>query len=156
MKNVLALLFLLGLVAVGFFVLGYNQGRYQQKKSLEGQQPIDSYKVYVLINDYRASQGLKLLRWNPEMCGFAKKRLNDVYTDWSHNHFLEAKNYYNYVKAGENLAKDQWTEKEMVDSWISSPSHLENIIEPKFTDTCIVHGAAPTGSYYTVQEFAQF
>ena len=38
---------------------------------------------------------------------------------------------------GENLAKDFNDEEEIVNSWMTSPKHKENILSDKFQDTAI-------------------
>jgi uncharacterized protein YkwD len=44
---------------------------------------------------------------------------------------------YNYIYAGENLAKDYDNSKEIITAWLESPSHKENILNPDYTDTGI-------------------
>ena len=49
---------------------------------------------------------------------------------------------YDYLYAGENLAKNFGGSKEVVDAWYKSPSHRENLINDKYTDVgfAVVNG----------------
>lgn len=122
---------------------------------------LDSMKIYNLINDYRVSQGLNKLLFDPSMCAYTKTRLEQTHTDWSHNGFNQTRPEYFIhpnVSIGENLAKgnaSEYSEKYAVESWIASPGHLKNIVDSRFTRTCI-----STDNYnnqnYVVQEFSSY
>lgn len=113
---------------------------------------LDSYKIFNLVNDYRASKKLNKLEWNQQMCVFAEKRLKEIYTNYSHERFWQnVNNAYKYMYAGENLSKGFFNEKTIFNQWINSPEHLANIVKPQYTDTCIA-----SDSQYAVQEFASF
>ena len=60
---------------------------------------------------------------------------------WAHNSpsgkspwvwFKEAG--YSYVYAGENLAKDFGDTSRMMSAWMASPTHKDNIVNPKYTE----------------------
>jgi len=51
---------------------------------------------------------------------------------------------YNYVFAGENLARDFPDSKAVVDAWMKSPSHRENLLNPRYKE---IGFAAVNGKY---------
>lgn len=118
------------------------------------QQPLNESVLYEKINQYRVSQGLTPLRFDPSMCEFAKTRLSQIHTDWSHNQWLAGvKNAYYYQYAGENLARGQQSEDQTLQDWIGSPTHKAGMIDPHFNRTCI-ESDTDGSSTYTVQQFA--
>lgn len=60
------------------------------------------------------------------------------YTEWSH--------------LGENVAVGPTTAKEVVEGWMNSPPHRDNILEPDFTEIGVGRATA-NGRTYWVQEF---
>ena len=57
---------------------------------------------------------------------------------------------YNWQAFGENIAEGYSTEEAVMDAWLRSPGHCENIMNPDFFEM----GAAVSGGYWT-QVFAQ-
>ncbi len=57
--------------------------------------------------------------------------------------------------AGENIGKNVWTSKQVIDCWMASPGHAANIIRPQFTKIGVGVARASNGYYYVAQEFAQ-
>lgn len=87
------------------------------------------------------------------LCDFAKERLYEIHTDWSHDGFWEVETKYPYIEAGENLAYGQTSPEELVRQWVASPKHLENILKP-YTRTCIETNIY-NNTTYTVQQFVR-
>ena len=117
---------------------------------------LDPFKIYNLVNDFRSSKGLKKLVFDPSMCDFANTRLKEIHTDWSHSGFLPvADTTYKYNFAGENLAKGYLSEQETLDGWEQSPKHLEDMVDPNFTRTCVTTDIFGSKTY-VVQEFASY
>jgi uncharacterized protein YkwD len=122
---------------------------------------LDQYKVYDLVNDFRASKGLNKLVFNPSMCSYAQKRLAQIHLDWSHNGYqADVKNKLYCVPqgniglwCGENLGRGYSTEQELISAWIASPEHLVNVVNPHYTETCLVSDKDATFNY-VVQEFS--
>ena len=54
---------------------------------------------------------------------------------------------YNYIFAGENLAKGFTDANSVVAAWMNSPSHRENILSNKYKDVDRVNGKT---YYYTI------
>ena len=122
--------------------------------------PFDALTLLSLINDYRESQGLSRLLYDDRLCPFAKKRLSQVHSDWSHSGYRAEvlKTYCIHCTwSGENLGKGYLSEQEELDAWLASPEHKENIEKAAYTNTCIVSDVANDNgapSNFTVQEFS--
>jgi len=56
---------------------------------------------------------------------------------------------YNYVYAGENLARDFGDSKSVVDAWMNSPSHRENLLNSRYRDIGFAVVNGKYGSYET-------
>lgn len=100
-------------------------------------------EVVRATNEQRASAGLKPLAYNEKLADAARRKASNMFSEnyWSHNSpsgkspwtwFKEAG--YNYVFAGENLAKDFGDTSRMMNAWMASPTHKENIVNPKYTE----------------------
>jgi uncharacterized protein YkwD len=63
---------------------------------------------------------------------------------------------YQYRLVGENIASGPTTAQEAVEGWIASPSHCENLMEPRFTQSGVAFAASRSGAprIVWVQEFA--
>lgn len=103
--------------------------------------------IIKLTNDYRATKGLQPLIENPLLdesaCAKAQHMIDNKY--WAHVspdgiqpwYFFEQAGYV-YDKAGENLAHGYSTSYVIVDGWIHSPTHEENLVGPyNETGICI-------------------
>lgn len=60
-----------------------------------------------------------------------------------------------YVEAGENIAWGQQTPQEVVQSWMNSSGHRENILKESYTTVGIAYYMGEDGTYYWVQMFVQ-
>ena len=100
-------------------------------------------QVVDLTNAFRRSQGLGELTINLELQEAAQLHSESLAHDdfFSHtgidgrmpwDRALDAG--YNYYTIGENIAAGQLTPEEVVQAWIDSPSHLENLMNPAFTE----------------------
>lgn len=146
MKRLIAILFfIISLIFLGGIIFRTYKESLPQVNIVSN---LDPYKIYDSINKYRFSKNLKKLNFNQSMCAFTDKRLSQIHDNYSHDGFLNIKNYYQYVSAGENLADNP---NSAITEWILSPEHRENILNPNYTDTCIA-----VDSSFAVQEFASF
>lgn len=100
-------------------------------------------EVVTDTNAERASFGLKPLAYNEKLADAARRKAANMFSEnyWAHNSpsgkspwywFQQAG--YNYVYAGENLAKDFGNTSRLMDAWMASPTHKENIVNPKYTE----------------------
>ncbi|MDQ3008731.1 MAG: CAP domain-containing protein [bacterium] len=98
------------------------------------------------INAQRAAQGLPQLVSNPQLNQAALAKGQDMFSQqyWSHTSpagvapwsFIKNAGY-SYKAAGENLARDFQQSSEMVDAWMASPTHKQNILNQQYSETGI-------------------
>lgn len=104
---------------------------------------ISPSEVVRLTNEKRISAGLSALSLNQELSAAAYTKGQDMISKdyWSHvapdgtqpwkffNQFG-----YKYRYAGENLARDFTNASSAIDAWMNSPTHRENILNPKYKE----------------------
>ncbi len=108
-----------------------------------GENEITPENVTALMNVYRAEAGLGPLRLDAKLTRAAEGRMQDMIDGgwWSHESpegtppfvWITAADY-NYVAAAENLAAGFETAGLLVESWIESPGHRANILNPLYAD----------------------
>lgn len=107
--------------------------------------------LFTDTNMKRANAGLTALRINDSLSAAAAQKARDMFVKnyWAHFSpdgkspwdFVTAAGY-RYAIAGENLAKNFSTSQSVVDAWMASPTHRENIMKPQYRDIgfAIVNG----------------
>lgn len=100
-------------------------------------------KLYELTNSERSKYNLEPLVYNEQLADAAKKKAQNMFQNnyWSHYgpngetpwEFILNENYQ-YEYAGENLAKNFLFSKGVVDAWMNSESHRENILRKEYTE----------------------
>lgn len=100
-------------------------------------------KLFSLVNQKRIEANLPPLNFSSELSTSATQKAADMFTKnyWAHVSptgvspwaFITSSGY-NYLYAGENLAKDFNTAEEVVDAWMKSSSHRANILKSEYTD----------------------
>lgn len=108
-------------------------------------------KLYQLTNDERQKNNLPQLTYNDELSQAAYKKAQNMFDKnyWAHYgpdgttpwNFILASGYQ-YEYAGENLAKNFLFSQNVVDAWMTSPSHRDNLLRREFTDVgfAVVNG----------------
>lgn len=109
---------------------------------------IDVNELIALSNSERISRGLDPLVLDCRLIAAAKKKGEDMFDKdyWAHYgpngetpwQFILASGY-EYLSAGENLAKDFTSAAPIHSAWMDSPSHRSNIINPSFTNIGIAY-----------------
>lgn len=104
---------------------------------------ITQQKVIDQTNALRRREGLTDLQFNEYLSQAALAKARDMFRDqyWSHYspsgkspwEFIKASNY-TYSVAGENLARDFLQTEDMMTAWMNSPTHRENIVNPRYQD----------------------
>jgi hypothetical protein len=104
-----------------------------------------------LTNKQRAALGLSELRLNAKLSEAAAKKASDMFAHdyWSHTsptgktpwEFILSSGYQ-YTMAGENLAKNFSNSDGVVEAWMASPTHRDNIVKPGYKEIgfAIVNG----------------
>lgn len=80
--------------------------------------------IHTQANQYRLDHNRPALIENEWTCSVATARAQEIETDWSHDGFWK----YSVPGSGENLGRDFTSERGMVDAWIASPTHNENLL----------------------------
>lgn len=96
-----------------------------------------------LTNAERAKNGLSPLKENSELDQAAAAKAQNMFAEnyWAHYSpsgkdpwgFITGAGY-NFSYAGENLAKNFQTSNDVVQAWMNSPSHKENIVNTHYQD----------------------
>lgn len=108
---------------------------------------ITRQQVWEQVNQKRMEEGLNKLVLNDKLSEAARRKAADMFAFdyWAHTnpqngtdpwHFFDAVGY-KYRYAGENLARDFATTQPMVQAWMDSPTHRENILSAKYQETGI-------------------
>ena len=123
------------------------------------------YEVLNLVNEERAKYNVAPLKWDDSLAALAESHCEDMIDRnfFAHNtpdgqtpfDRMKAAGI-TYSSAGENIAAGQSSPQNVMDSWMNSPGHRKNILNPDFEYIGV--GLARGGSYgiYWAQEFATF
>lgn len=108
-------------------------------------------KLYQLTNQQRTQNQLPTLTYNAKLSQAAAGKAQDMFNKsyWSHygpdgatpwDFILGAG--YKYEYAGENLAKNFLFSQGVVDAWMNSPTHRDNILRKDYTEVgfAVVNG----------------
>jgi len=94
-------------------------------------------------NAQRMKYNLAPLKINDKLMQAAAAKANDVFTKnyWAHYApdgtspwFFFEQAGYQYLFAGENLAKDFTESQAVVTAWMNSPTHRDNILKPEYEE----------------------
>lgn len=134
------------LLFIAFFIIGgllLNLTKNKYPFVLGISTDITSEQLLALVNQKRQENGLPVLSFNPELASAARSKANDMFSKnyWAHNSsdgktpwefFKEAG--YNYVYAGENLARGFNTSLDVTNAWMASPTHRANMLSSNYSD----------------------
>jgi uncharacterized YkwD family protein len=136
-----------------------KEQKQQEQKQTESQNVSQfEQEVVDLTNKEREKQGLAPLEIDAELSKVAREKSKDMATNnyFDHNSptygspFDMMKQYgISYSTAGENIAKGQRTPAEVVDGWMNSQGHRENILNGSFTHIGV--GYVEQGNHWTQQ-----
>lgn len=144
-----ALFYLFSIIAMLIFATsqytqGYQQALLDEAESTQEVVPgiYNTDTIHRLVNIERKNNNLPELEHNDLLCNSAEIRARESITNWSHDGFeREAVILYliddNILGTGENLSRKFTSEYEMVQAWMLSPGHRENILDVDFTDGCV-------------------
>lgn len=110
---------------------------------------ITSTKIIELSSTKRIETGLPALKENYALSLAASRKLQDMVENNYFAHqspngnkawewIVEAG--YNYTYAGENLAMNFFSAEEVVEAWMKSKTHQENVLSPKYEDIGVAVG----------------
>lgn len=136
----------LGLVVVMLLSvnIAYNYSASHKFQVLGYATSMDAGEIIGLSNQQRTSRGLAALGTNAKLNNAAMAKAQDMINRnyWSHYapdgtspwYFITQAGY-SYATAGENLAKDFNTSAGVVNAWMNSPAHRDNILNTTYTET---------------------
>src|SRR5699024_329264 len=102
----------------------------------------DEQEVVNLTNEVREKNGLEPLEIDKKLSSVARKKTSDMQENNKYDNNsptygspfdMMDQFQIDYTSAGENIAKGQPTPEEVVDAWMNSEGHRENILNGSFT-----------------------
>ncbi|MBR3498440.1 MAG: hypothetical protein IKO05_05545 [Selenomonadaceae bacterium] len=116
-------------------------------------------EVLRLVNKERAKVGAPPLRFAKDLAASAYVRAVELPTKFSHTRPNGTKCFTAMPQRGhilgENLAGGQTSPQQVVQAWMDSKTHRDNILNPKYTDLGVVYYYRADSKYkhYWVQHF---
>jgi uncharacterized protein YkwD len=119
-------------------------------------------EVFDLTNEERAKEGLPALVWNDKLAESAAAHCQDMI---DRNYFAHntpegltpgdraTTAGYVWLWVGENIAAGYPSPEQVMEGWMNSPDHKENIIRIQFKELGVAVKVSPTGRAYWAQEF---
>ncbi|MBP5530143.1 MAG: SH3 domain-containing protein [Lachnospiraceae bacterium] len=135
-----------------------NQGEDITQAEDSGQLSL-SEQIVALCNEYRVAEGLEPLLEDPELDTLAKIRADEIIIYFEHERpdgsdcFTVMKDY-KCTLCGENIAAGQGEPKDVVDAWMNSPGHRDNIMNKDFKKIGIGYSEGGEYGAYWAQLFA--
>lgn len=114
----------------------------------------EALKAYNLVNEEREAAGLGTLVWDSNLESTSDVRARECSQSFSHTRPNNQPWYTvnSDIMGGENLAFGYDNAQEVVEGWMNSPTHRENILYPTFTKVSISI-FEKDGTLYWAQEF---
>ena len=123
----------------------------------EGNQKLKGLQTEIIekINDVRKEQGLGQLLNTKRLTDDASVRAQELEVKWSHIRPNGTQWYTVDEEAmyGENLGKGYTNADEIVDAWMTSPTHRDNILFDKFKTIGVSVYVDSNNNYWIAQEF---
>lgn len=119
-------------------------------------------EVIRLVNAQRAQNGLPALKTNWQLSRVARYKSQDMVDKGYFSHtsptygspFRMMESFgIKYTAAGENIAMGQRTASEVMNAWMNSPGHRNNILSPSFNQIGVGLAKGPNGRLYWTQMF---
>ena len=107
-----------------------------------------------LVNEIRAEAGLNELTWDTNLETVANVRASEISENFSHTR-PNGRQWYTVnskIQGGENLAYGFDNAEDVVEAWMNSPTHKENILYDEFEKVAISI-YEEDGVYYYAQEY---
>jgi uncharacterized protein YkwD len=106
------------------------------------------------VNEIRIANGLSAVQHSASLETTSVVRANEITSKFSHTR-PDGSDWYTVnadLQYGENLAEGYSSADDVVNAWMASPSHRENILRSDFT-TCAISTTTVNGRTYWAQEF---
>ncbi|OAA86904.1 SafA/ExsA family spore coat assembly protein [Clostridium ljungdahlii] len=119
-------------------------------------------QVVQLVNQARVNSGLQPFTANWELSRVARYKSQDMANKGYFDHtsptygspFTMMQNFgIKFTAAGENIAMGQRTAQDVMNSWMNSPGHRANILNPSFNQIGVGLAKSSNGTCYWTQQF---
>lgn len=124
-----------------FFLLGYFFPRPSSAfVTASSKYSLNEDSLWGIIQEWRTEHNLPTYTKSQELCDFAKVRVYEIKTDWSHQGFHRErflKYLSNWKALGENLGRQFHTEDALLTAWLNSPGHRANL-DAGYTHSCVI------------------
>lgn len=119
-----------------------------------GHDLVKAQEVFNLVNSIRAENGLPALVWDDRLYEAAVIRSQEISVFWSHTR-PDGTDCFTVsdVLHGENIASGYPDAASVVNGWMGSQGHKENILRSSFTRTAIAYYLAADGTPYWCHHF---
>lgn len=121
--------------------------------------PWYAHRILELVNQEREKRGIEAMKLSPGLMGASEVRAGELPVRFSHTR-PNGKSALDMIlksgsTVGENIAAGQSTPEAVMESWMNSPGHKMNILNPLFTHLGVgyVHDEKSPYSHYWVQMF---
>ena len=107
-----------------------------------------------MVNEIREDAGLEPLEWDNNLETVASVRANEISEKFSHTR-PNGRQWYTVnskIQGGENLAFGFDTAEDVVDAWMNSPTHRDNILYDEF-EKCAISIYEEDGVFYWAQQY---
>jgi len=135
------LLFLIIILFVGGFFLSFVKTNFSSVLGISSN--VTLQELLVLTNKEREANGLPSLKLSSELSSAAEGKASSMLSEnyWSHESpsgatpWVFIKNAgYNYTYAGENLARGFTNTQEVINAWMASPTHRQNMLSSNYKE----------------------
>lgn len=136
-----SLFIVITLLFAATFTFSFVERRFESVLGISTNITVD--ELLSLTNKIRSENGLSSLSLSGELNTAATSKANDMFAKdyWAHNApdgtppwvFVKGAGY-NYMYAGENLARGFTTAQDVVNAWMESPGHRENLLSTNYTE----------------------
>lgn len=125
------------------FQFSINIIKYVRPNVLGYATDITTEKIITMVNQKRIEANLPPLTLSDQLSTAATQKAQDMFGQdyWAHISptgtspwTLITSSGYEYLYAGENLARNFNSAEEVVNAWMNSPSHRANILKPEYKD----------------------
>lgn len=135
------LAFLILLFFVSGVLMSYTRANFPSVLGITANVSTD--ELLILTNQKRQENGLSPLSLNGQLNSAAQNKANDMLSKnyWAHIapdgttpwYFIKNTGY-TYIYAGENLARGYNSAGDVLNAWLASPTHRENIMSSKYNN----------------------
>lgn len=151
------------LLIIFIFSWGYAWRLLLRSQKVKGMSTdVSPTQLISLSNLERTKANLPTLNPNQQLTNAAQAKAQDMFNQGYFDHldpnqngswlFIEQADY-NYRHAGENLARNFKTSQAVIDAWMNSPSHKQNLLSTDYTDIGVAV-VESQGEVYVVQILA--